>query len=169
MRSLIIGIILFLIWASLSTWYYSTRIFAAEEPEPVKVVQDEQPTQLPETVEAEKPVPPDLHMIYFGFDRDDFRPDQKLEEYLVSCKDYLLTDTSSCLMIAGHTDAIGSDNYNMDLGIRRASSVKNYLLSMGFSNSCIRTSSLGETAPIADNASEEGRAKNRRVELEINQ
>jgi outer membrane protein OmpA-like peptidoglycan-associated protein len=92
-----------------------------------------------------------------------------MEEYLVKCKDYLLADTASCIMIAGHTDAIGTDNYNINLGERRAANVKNYLLTMGFSNSCIRTSSLGETTPLADNTSEEGRAKNRRVELKINQ
>jgi len=68
--------------------------------------------------------------------------------------------------IQGHTDSIGSHAYNMDLSQRRANAVKNYLVNQaGIASSRLTTVGYGETRPIATNATKEGRAKNRRVEL----
>lgn len=69
--------------------------------------------------------------------------------------------------IEGHTDAIGSDSYNMDLSRRRAESVLNYLLTQGIDRSRIEVLPLGESVPIATNDTQEGRAMNRRVEIKL--
>lgn len=67
--------------------------------------------------------------------------------------------------IAGHTDAIGSDGYNLRLSERRAASVREYLIGKGVPADRLVAKGHGETEPVADNKAEEGRAQNRRVEL----
>ncbi len=69
--------------------------------------------------------------------------------------------------VAAHTDSVGSDAYNQGLSQRRASSVLDYLVSKGISSDRLVPKGYGESDPIADNATKEGRAKNRRVELRI--
>jgi outer membrane protein OmpA-like peptidoglycan-associated protein len=71
------------------------------------------------------------------------------------------------LLIVGHTDSQGSDQYNMALSLRRADSARRYLTSLGIASNRIRTEGRGEMEPVADNASESGRARNRRVEVAI--
>jgi outer membrane protein, adhesin transport system len=71
------------------------------------------------------------------------------------------------VLIVGHTDSVGSEPYNDRLSLRRANSVRNYLVGRGADPARIRTEGRGETQPIADNATEEGRARNRRVEVQI--
>ena len=67
----------------------------------------------------------------------------------------------------GHTDAVGSDAYHQRLGRQRADSVRRYLVGKGLSPQMIRTASASESAPVADNATAEGRALNRRAEVEF--
>lgn len=74
---------------------------------------------------------------------------------------------NSLIDVMGHTDSTGSDQYNLDLSKRRADSVANYLVMRGVSRARIETVGYGEQYPIADNATAEGRARNRRVELKI--
>jgi OOP family OmpA-OmpF porin len=69
--------------------------------------------------------------------------------------------------IVGHSDSSGAESYNQQLSQRRANSVKNYLLDQGVSPTVMSTLGMGESQPIADNATREGRAKNRRVEITI--
>jgi OOP family OmpA-OmpF porin len=70
--------------------------------------------------------------------------------------------------ITGHTDSRGSNQYNNALSMHRATSVKNYLIDRGVSTNVISTSGVGESQPIADNETSAGRAKNRRVEINVN-
>jgi OOP family OmpA-OmpF porin len=67
--------------------------------------------------------------------------------------------------VAGHTDWDGPDEYNENLSLRRAQSVKDYLVSKGVAEGRLKVSGYGESRPVADNSTKEGRAKNRRVEL----
>ena len=67
----------------------------------------------------------------------------------------------------GHTDSIGSDAYNQKLSVRRAESVKAYLVSKGIEPNRIYTEGKGEKQPVASNKSKDGRSKNRRVEIEV--
>jgi OOP family OmpA-OmpF porin len=69
--------------------------------------------------------------------------------------------------IAGHTDAKGTDAYNMDLGKRRAEAVRDLLVKYGAPAEKLKVESFGKTKPIAENDTEEGRAKNRRVEFHV--
>lgn len=71
------------------------------------------------------------------------------------------------ILIRGHTDSIGSDAYNQRLSTERAESVERVLVGQGLDESRLRVEGVGEKAPVASNASEAGRARNRRVELVI--
>jgi outer membrane protein OmpA-like peptidoglycan-associated protein len=71
------------------------------------------------------------------------------------------------IIVEGHTDSTGSEAYNMDLSKKRAQSVTDYLAANGISNSRIETNWYGEEQPKYDNSTEEGRSKNRRVEVAI--
>ncbi len=72
---------------------------------------------------------------------------------------------STAVHIIGHTDSVGTEQYNQQLSERRAGSVKSYLLSQGVQSSRARQQGYGETMPIATNATEMGRERNRRVEI----
>tara|TARA_B100001105_G_scaffold217609_1_gene183645 strand:- start:1397 stop:1762 length:366 start_codon:yes stop_codon:yes gene_type:complete len=76
-------------------------------------------------------------------------------------------DLNSVIAI-GHTDSIGSDAYNQKLSERRAQAVKDYMVSKGVAADRIQIKGMGESQPVADNKTKEGRAKNRRVEIEFN-
>ena len=71
------------------------------------------------------------------------------------------------ITLTGHTDSIGTDAYNNKLGLRRAEAVKEYLVSHDVPADRIKTESKGKTQPIATNKTAEGRAKNRRVDIDF--
>jgi OOP family OmpA-OmpF porin len=71
------------------------------------------------------------------------------------------------IIAVGHTDAIGGDAYNQKLSVRRAEAVKEYMVSKGIERNRVYTEGKGEKQPVADNTAAEGRAKNRRVEIEV--
>ena len=73
----------------------------------------------------------------------------------------------SLIDVYGHTDSTGSDAYNQTLSENRARTVANYLQMQGVNSGRIRSQGYGETMPVADNTTEEGRRKNRRVEIKI--
>lgn len=79
----------------------------------------------------------------------------------------LINDTAKKVRVDGHTDATGTAEYNQWLSEKRAASVKKFLEDAGVSGSRISTQGLGQTSPIADNKTPEGRQKNRRVEVII--
>jgi len=70
--------------------------------------------------------------------------------------------------VVGHTDSTGAADYNQTLSEKRANAVRDYLVSQGIAPSLISAKGMGETQPVADNATRAGRAKNRRVEIIIN-
>ena len=71
------------------------------------------------------------------------------------------------IISVGHTDSVGADAYNQKLSVRRAEAIKAYLVSKGIEKNRIYTEGKGEKQPVADNKTAEGRAKNRRVEIEV--
>jgi len=102
--------------------------------------------------------------LLFDFNSDQIRGDARrnLDVLANSLDKYPDTD----LLIVGHTDAIGSDDYNMGLSIRRAESAAGYLESRG-TRTHIDTTGRGEREPVASNDTDEGRQQNRRVEVAI--
>ncbi len=102
---------------------------------------------------------------FFDFDKDTLKPEgRQVLDQVAGQVDTLNLET---LIAVGHTDSIGSEQYNQGLSERRANSVKNYLVSKGIASDRIYTEGKGETSPVASNATREGRAQNRRVEIEI--
>ena len=86
-----------------------------------------------------------------------------LDKVAESLKQY----PNSLIDVYGHTDSTGSEAYNQTLSENRARTVANYLMSQGVPSSRIRSEGFGETMPVADNATDSGRSRNRRVEIKI--
>jgi len=101
--------------------------------------------------------------LMFDFDSDDLRPEARknLDALATSLKEY----DNSNLLIVGHTDDVGSDTYNLGLSERRANSAARFLASRGVTR--MDTRGRGEREPVASNDTDEGRQRNRRVEVAI--
>ncbi len=104
---------------------------------------------------------------FFDFDKATLKPAGRASlDTLVS--DLGQVQQVNSIDVVGHTDSVGSEQYNQGLSERRASSVRDYMVSKGVSPSLITTSGRGELEPVATNATPEGRAQNRRVEITTN-
>ena len=103
--------------------------------------------------------------VLFDFDKSVLKPEgkAKLDDLAGKVKAINL----EVVIAIGHTDSIGSDAYNQKLSVRRAESVKAYLVSKGVEPNRIYTEGKGEKQPVASNKTKEGRQKNRRVEIEV--
>jgi OOP family OmpA-OmpF porin len=102
---------------------------------------------------------------FFDFDKATLKPagKAKLDDLVGKVKGINL----EVIIAVGHTDSVGSDVYNQKLSVKRAESVKAYLVSKGIEKNRIYTEGKGEKQPVADNKTNEGRGKNRRVEIEV--
>jgi len=102
---------------------------------------------------------------FFDFDKASLKPDgqAKLDKLAEQSKGVDI----EVVVATGHTDATGPESYNQGLSIRRAESVKAYLVGKGMDKSKIFTEGKGETQPVADNKTRDGRAQNRRVVIEV--
>ncbi|MFC0135157.1 hypothetical protein CR105_25900 [Massilia eurypsychrophila] len=102
---------------------------------------------------------------FFDFDKSVLKPAGKASLDDLSSK--LQGINLEVIIAVGHTDSIGTDAYNQKLSIRRAEAVKAYLQAKGIEANRVYTEGKGEKQPVADNKSSAGRAKNRRVEIEV--
>ncbi|MGE0643135.1 MAG: OmpA family protein [Nitrospira sp.] len=101
--------------------------------------------------------------IYFNFNRADVKPAMQLQ--LTKIAQALAAVPGQNLLIEGHTDSIGSNEYNLSLSESRAQSVQKILLDGGIAAERMEIKGYGESKPIADNATPSGQAQNRRVEI----
>lgn len=106
-----------------------------------------------------------LPKIQFEFDRDVITPESDPTLQLVAR--LLMKNPRLKVIILAHTDSVGTEEYNLDLSERRARSVKTFLVKEGVAPPSIRFKGMGYSRPLADNATDEGRAKNRRVEFRV--
>lgn len=140
--------------------YVAPAPVAAPQPEPVAapVAPAPEPAPVSEKVSFSAEA-------LFDFDKAVVKPDGKaaLDELLAK----LQTMNPEVMVAVGHTDSIGSNAYNDKLSLRRANAVKAYLVSKGLDPARVYTEGKGETQPAASNATKEGRAKNRRVTIEV--
>jgi len=129
------------------------------------------PAPAPAPAPAAPPPPPAASKVtfaadaFFDFDKSVLKPEgrAKLDDLVSKIRDVNL----EVIIAVGHTDSIGSDAYNQKLSVRRAEAVKAYLVSKGIERNRVYTEGKGEKQPVADNRTKEGRAKNRRVEIEV--
>ena len=102
---------------------------------------------------------------FFDFDKAVLKPEGKAKlDDLVSKMGGINLEV---IIAVGHTDSVGSDAYNQKLSVRRSEAVKAYMVSKGIEKNRVYTEGKGEKQPVADNKTAEGRAKNRRVEIEV--
>ena len=165
-------------WILLVATLFVAACATTEEQKPAP--QPEQPAAAPAPAPEAKPAPAapkpkpkpvaekvtlaaDVH---FDFDKAVLKPEgrAKLDELVDKIKGMNL----EVVIAIGHADSTGSDAYNMKLSMRRAeNAVKAYLVSKGIEANRVYTEGKGERQPIASNRTKEGRAKNRRVEIEV--
>ena len=102
---------------------------------------------------------------FFDFNKSALKPEgrAKLDDLVGKIKGISL----EVIIAVGHTDSVGSDAYNQKLSVKRAEAVKAYLVTKGIEKNRVYTEGKGEKQPVADNKTSEGRAKNRRVEIEV--
>ena len=103
--------------------------------------------------------------VEFSFDNYSITPSYKY--FLDSLKEFIELHKNVSVIIEGHTDNIGTEQYNMALSQRRANSVLNYLIEKGIDKKILTAVGVGEVRPIASNSSPMGRALNRRTEIYI--
>tara|TARA_R110001583_G_scaffold15058_3_gene62418 strand:+ start:2906 stop:3616 length:711 start_codon:yes stop_codon:yes gene_type:complete len=103
--------------------------------------------------------------VYFDTNKYNINNDSQL--LLNKLSGILLEYSDTNVIVVGHTDSTGADEYNMTLSKNRAFSVTNYFVSKGLSATRFTTNWFGEEQPIADNTTAEGRSKNRRVNMAI--
>ena len=102
---------------------------------------------------------------FFDFDKSVLKAEgkAKLDDLVGKVKAINL----EVIIAVGHTDSVGTDAYNQKLSVKRSEAVKAYLVSKGIEKNRVYTEGKGEKQPVADNKTKEGRAKNRRVEIEV--
>lgn len=102
---------------------------------------------------------------FFDFDKSVLKADgkAKLDDLVGKVKAINL----EVIIAVGHTDSAGSDAYNQKLSVKRADAVKAYLTTKGIEKNRVYTEGKGEKQPVADNKTDAGRSKNRRVEIEV--
>jgi OOP family OmpA-OmpF porin len=102
---------------------------------------------------------------FFDFAKSNLKPEAvaKLDDLVGKTKGINL----EVIIAVGHTDSVGSDASNQRLSVRRADAVKDHLVKAGIEKNRVYTEGKGEGSPVADNKTSEGRAKNRRVEVEV--
>ena len=144
---------------------YGALVKAAEAPAPAAAPAAAKPAPAPAPAPVASSKVTYAADAFFDFDKAVLKPEgkAKLDDLVSKVKDINL----EVIIAVGHTDSVGSDAYNQKLSVRRSEAVKAYLVSKGVEKNRVYTEGKGEKQPVADNKTSEGRAKNRRVEIEV--
>ena len=167
MRILITGFILLVVWSFFSMWLYVDIL----KPMTIKqvIVQPVPETQTREADSLKKfyaSMPKDL-MICFEFDNSKFKPDPQTDSSIAEFKKWMDKYPEYKLHVTGHTDFIGTPEYNIDLGLKRAKVIQKFIETRGIAPDRIVTSSQGKDQQTNDLIKSATRAKNRRTELSL--
>jgi outer membrane protein OmpA-like peptidoglycan-associated protein len=173
MRILTIGILAFFAWSTFSTYLYVCKIKRLCIESVTMQMSSDRAENAVSTDTMHKPIiveklaaPKDL-IIYFAFDKSEFSSNSITEKYIEELIAYLNQNEKASLKITGHTDAIGTKDYNKKLGYRRAESVKRYFENESIAAKILSAESQGEMLPVDNNKTKEGRANNRRTVITI--
>jgi OOP family OmpA-OmpF porin len=140
----------------------------APKPEPKPAPPPPAPKPEPKPEAKPKPVAEKVTFaadVLFDFDKSVIKPEGKSKLDDLSSK--VRGINLEVVIAIGHADSIGSDEYNQRLSMRRAEAVKAYMVSRGLEPNRVYTEGKGEKQPVASNRTADGRAKNRRTEIEV--
>ncbi len=166
MKILTTGLLIFAAWSAVSTYVYVCKIkdLCKEQIQPTEIV-----VKKPAPKAPEKPslTAPDSLILHFEYNASIFIPNDKLADYASFAKKYMDQESDKMMYIIGNTDAIGSEAYNKTLGMKRAKNVKQYFIERDINGTRIIIQSDSKDEPVATNNTENGRAMNRRVKIDI--
>ena len=138
---------------------------ATQQAEQARERLKQQLNQVLQTTETARGLIVNMSDVLFDFNKYTLKPEAR--EKLAKVSGILLAYPNLKLQVEGHTDNIGSDEYNMKLSEERADGVREYLVAQSVADSNITAKGFGKSDPVADNSTNEGRAQNRRVELVV--
>jgi outer membrane protein OmpA-like peptidoglycan-associated protein len=167
MRILITGFFVLVAWSFLSMWLYVDIL----KPATRKQVVVQQPVPETQSREADSLAKfyasmPHLYL-YFDFDKAKLEADPETEGKIAELKAWMEKYPASVITVTGHTDFIGTPEYNMNLGLERAEIVKKFLVEKGIPADKMVTASMGAEKPVEGQITSYGREKNRRTEVTI--
>jgi outer membrane protein OmpA-like peptidoglycan-associated protein len=174
MKIITIGFLSFLAWSAFSEYIYVCKIRGfCYEPKPIEMV-----GSVIEKIVIEDTLTPPLntgnlsspgtYLVYFEFDKSEFKSNPETDNYFDKTRIFLNQNSKARLSITGHTDATGTDNYNENLGFRRAQRMQDFFENKGLPANRLIIESKGENEPADNNNTVSGRANNRRAVITIN-
>jgi outer membrane protein OmpA-like peptidoglycan-associated protein len=167
MRILTAGFVLFVIWCFVSAWLYNDKLLPAiRKPIAVQTIPETSTHEADSLMKLKASMPENL-LIYFEFNESKFKPDPQNDSRIPEFNSWLEKYPQSMLSVTGHTDLVGTVEYNSNLSLKRAQVVATYLENQGVKASRMILDSKGSSVPAADYITAEGRAKSRRTEISI--
>ena len=167
MKILITGFVALVIWCFVSAWLYNDHLLPIlRTPVHIPQVLDKQ-TQEADSLMKLKASMPGKIIIYFEFDKDKLKKDALNTEAVDEFKKWIEKYPGSKILVTGHTDLVGTPEFNQDLGMKRALATARYLETLSIPPDWIITESNGETNPASGYVTAEQRAMNRRTEITI--
>jgi outer membrane protein OmpA-like peptidoglycan-associated protein len=167
MKILTIGSVIFVIWAFFSTWLFVDVLKPAlKKTVPVVTVPEATNNVADSLAKIYALMPKDL-VIWHDFDKARLIADPQMEANLAEFKSWLDKYPESMLLVTGHTDLVGTPEYNQALGLERARAAQKFLEIKGFPASRMIVASKGEEEPAAGYITADERAKNRRTVISI--
>jgi outer membrane protein OmpA-like peptidoglycan-associated protein len=167
MRILIAGFVAFVIWCFISAWIYNDKLLPVLKKPDTKQATPENLTNEADSLMKLKAIMPEDLTIYFEFNDARFKADQQYDNSVTKFREWLEKYPGSMLSVTGHTDIVGTIDFNYALGIERAEAVGRYLESKGIPSGRIIKVSEGESMASGDYITPEGRAKNRKTVVSI--
>lgn len=167
MRILVTGFVLFVIWCFVSAWLYNDILLpSVKKPVTIQTISQTNTREADSLAKIKAMMPVNLQ-IHFGFNDVQFKPDPQIDARISEFRSWLDKYPNSVLQITGHTDLVGTAEYNNRLGLKRARVVGKFLETKGFNPSRMSIESKGASDPCAGYIAAEERAKNRRTEISV--